>query len=166
MTLDVSWVLQRYAQALTLGGGAAALLALAADRRWLEQPAAVGLLAAGVLLLRVAPVRLSKYSYLTQSGIPVAVGAVTVGPSPVVAGLWLGVLASDLWLRKPPRAGFINAGREVLGFMAAYGAYAGVLHVTGAPSLSLDFLPAASIFVVFYFFATRALFYFIKFCHD
>ena len=42
---------------------------------------------AAMVLLRTAPVRLSKYSYLTQIGIPALVGAVTVGAAPVVAAL-------------------------------------------------------------------------------
>ena len=142
--------------------------ALAVDLRWLQQPVAVILLTVSVVVLRAVPVRLSKYSYLTQSGIPVLVGAVTVGPSPVVLALWLGVLGSDVvWLRKLPRAGFINAGREVLGFMAAFGPYAAVHALHAArPALSLDFLPAAAILVVLYFFATRALFYFTLLVRD
>ena len=50
--------------------------------------------------------------------------------------------------------------------MAAFGPYAAVLHFTGSPGLSLDFLPAASIFVVLYFFATRSLFYFTLLIRD
>jgi methyl-accepting chemotaxis protein len=166
MTIDVPRLLGRYAQTLMWGGGALTVLALAMDLRWVAQPIAVLIITAGVFLLRIMPVRLSKYSYLNQTGIPTLAGAVTVGASPVVIGLWLGVAASDLWLRKPITAGFINAGREVLGFLAGFGAYAAVLHLTGSPSLSLDFLPAASIFVVLYFFATRSLFYFTLLVRD
>ncbi|MBA3260320.1 MAG: hypothetical protein H0T68_12760, partial [Gemmatimonadales bacterium] len=166
MTLDVPRVLNRYAQVLALGGGAVTLLALLLDLRWIGQPVAVLILGAAIFLLRIVPVRLSKYSYLTQTGIPVLAGAVTVGPAVVVLALWIGVVASDLWLRKPARARFINAGREVLGFVAAFGPYAAVLYLTGSPDLSLDFLPAASIFVVLYFFATRALFYFTLLLRD
>ena len=120
-----------------------------------------------MLVLRAVPIRLSKYSYLTQSGIPVLVGAVTVGPTPVVLSLYLGVLGADVvWLRKLPRAGFINAGREVLGFLAAFGPYAAVHHFSGTPTLSLNFLPSATILVVMYFFSTRALFYFTLLVRD
>ena len=85
----------------------------------------------------------------------------------MVLALWAGVFASDvLWLRKLPRAGFINAGREVLGFAAAYGPYAAVLALTGQPDLSLDLLPAAAILVCIYFFATRSLFYFTLLVRD
>ena len=166
MKLDTSRVLNGYAQVLALGGGGLAVLTSVADRRWIDQPMAVIVLVASVALLRVVPVRLSKYSYLTQSGIPTLVGAIALGSSPVVPGLWLGVLVSDLWLRKPVRAGFINAGREVLGFMSAFGFYAAVLHYTGSPGLSLELLPAASIFIVLYFFATRSLFYFTLLLRD
>lgn len=166
MTVTVSAVLARYARVLAWGGGAVALAALVADRRWLGAPVATLVLIGAVVLLRTVPVRLSKYSYLTQLGVPTLVGAVAVGPSPVVIALWTGVFASDAWLRKPARAGYINAGREVIGFVAAYGVFAAVLELTGAPTLSLDFLPAAAILVVLYFFASRALFYFTLLVRD
>ena len=86
-----------------LGGLVATAAALAVDQRWLQQPIAVILLTVMVLILRAVPIRLSKYSYLTQTGIPVLVGAVTVGPTPVVLALYLGVLGADVvWLRKLP----------------------------------------------------------------
>ena len=46
-----------------------------------------------------APCRcgLSKYSYLTQSAIPTLVGAICIGPSPVVAALWVGVVGADVF---------------------------------------------------------------------
>jgi hypothetical protein len=167
MTADVGTLLERYARGLMVGGLLVALAALAVDLRWLDQPVAVALLTLMVLALRCTPIRLSKYSYLTQTGIPVLVGAVTVGPTPVVLSLYLGVLGADVvWLRKLPRAGFINAGREVLGFTAAFGPYAAVYAYSGTPPLSLDFLPAATILVVLYFFSTRSLFYFTLLVRD
>jgi methyl-accepting chemotaxis protein len=165
--MDVGTLLERYARILIIGGLVVTCAALVVDRRWVDQPISVVLLTALVLTLRAAPIRLSKYSYLTQTGIPVLVGAVTVGPTPVVLALYLGVLGADVaWLRKLPRAGFINAGREVLGFIAAFGPYAAVHYFSGTPTLSLDFLPAATILVVFYFFSTRSLFYFTLLVRD
>jgi methyl-accepting chemotaxis protein len=167
VSADVSTLLERYARALMAGGMIVTIAALAVDTRWIEQPMAVLLLTGMVLVLRAAPIRLSKYSYLTQTGIPVLVGAVAVGPTPVVLGLYLGVLGSDVvWLRKLPRAGLINAGREVLGFTAAFGPYAALHHYSGSPALSLDFLPAAAILVCLYFFSTRSLFYFTLLLRD
>ena len=165
--MDVGTLLERYARLLMLGGLVATAAALAVDQRWLQQPIAVILLTVIVLILRSVPIRLSKYSYLTQTGIPVLVGAVTVGPAPVVLALYLGVLGADVvWLRKLPRAGVINAGREVLGFMAAFGPYAAVHYFSDVPTLSLDFLPAAAIMIVMYFFSTRSLFYFTLLVRD
>ena len=167
MSVDVGTLLERYARFLSFGGLVLTAAALAVDLRWLDQPVAVILLTVMVLVLRAAPIRLSKYSYLTQTGIPVLVGAVSVGPTPVVLALYLGVLGADVaWLRKLPRAGFINAGREVMGFLAAFGPYAAVHHFSGAPALSLDFLPGAAILVVLYFFTTRSLFYFALLARD
>jgi methyl-accepting chemotaxis protein len=167
VSADVGTLLERYARLIAVGGGIVTLAALAVDTRWIEQPVAVLLLTGMVFALRATPIRLSKYSYLTQTGIPVLVGAVTVGPTPVALALYLGVLGSDVvWLRKLPRAGFINAGREVLGFTAAYGPYAAVHSFGGFPPLSLDFLPAAAILVCLYFFSTRSLFYFTLLLRD
>jgi methyl-accepting chemotaxis protein len=162
----VQVVLGRYARVLTLGGALVALAAVAIDQRWTDHPVATLVLLATVFVLRAVPVRLSKYSYLTQSGVPALVGAVSVGPTPVVIALYAGSLLSDFWLRKPTRAGFINAGREALGFVAAFGAYAAVVAATGSRALSLDFLPAAAILVAFYFFASRSLFYFTLLVRD
>ena len=163
----VQQIVDRYAWLLALGGAAVGVAALAVDLRWLGQPVTTLVLSVIVFILRASPVRLSKYSYLTQSGVVVLVGAASLGPSPVVLALWVGVFASDLlWLKKLPRAGFINAGREVLGFAAAYGPYAVVLATTGRPDLSLDLLPAIAILICFYFFASRALFYFTLLLRD
>ncbi len=167
MTVDTQRLVERYASVVWIGGLATAIAAMAVDLRWLLQPLTTVILAAAVIVLRAAPVRLSKYSYLTQSTIPALVGAVCVGPAPVVVALWGGVFISDvLWLRKLPRAGLVNAGREVLSFVASYGPYAAVLSLVDHSELSLDFLPAAAILVCLYFFLGRALFYFTLLVRD
>ena len=163
----VQQLVERYGQVLAVGGGLFTVVALAVDQRWIAHPVATLVLIGAVVVLRASPVRLSKYSYLTQTGVAALVGAASVGPAPVVLALWTGVFASDvLWLRKLPRAGFINAGREVLGFAAAFGYYATVMAFVGHPELSLDLLPPAAILVSLYFFASRALFYFTLLVRD
>ncbi|MDF3053675.1 MAG: mcp40H9, partial [Geminicoccaceae bacterium] len=128
---------------------------------WMIHPVSTTLLMLSIFVLRAVPVRLSKYSYLTQSAVPTLVGAVCIGPAPVVAALWVGVAGADVFgLRKQPRAGLINAGREVIGFMASYGPYAAIMALSQSSELTLDFLPAAAILVALYFFLSRALFYF------
>jgi methyl-accepting chemotaxis protein len=151
----------RYTQVLAVGGLALMIAALVVDPRWINHPVSTALLTVTIFGLRAVPVRLSKYSYLTQSAVPTLVGAVCIGPTPVLAALWIGVAGGDVFvLRKPPRAGLINAGREVIGFMGAYGPYATILYLSGASELTLDFLPAAAILGSLYFFLSRTLFYF------
>jgi methyl-accepting chemotaxis protein len=159
--ISLQRLMAQYTQVLAVGGLMLLVLALLVDRRWIGHPVSTALLAASIFALRAVPVRLSKYSYLTQSAVPTLVGAVCVGPTPVLAALWIGVAGGDVFvLRKQPRAGLINAGREVIGFKAAYGPYAAILSLSGGSELTLDFLPAAAILVSLYFFVSRALFYF------
>jgi len=161
MKINVQRLLKAYTQTLAVGGLVLLVGVLLADTRWMSQPLSLTALVISIFLLRAVPIRLSKYSYLTQSAVPALVGAVCVGPSPVAAALWIGVAASDVFgLRKQPRAGLVNAGREVIGFVAAYGPYAAILSLRATSEQSLDFLPAAAILVALYFFLTRGLFYF------
>jgi len=161
MKVNVPRLLGRYSRTLAVAGLGLMVAALVVDQRWIANPISLALLIISVFTLRSVPVRLSKYSYLTQSAVPALVGAVCIGPAPVVAALWVGVAGADVFaLRKQPRAGLINAGREVIGFMAAYGPYAAILALGGTSELSLDFFPAAAILVSLYFFLSKALFYF------
>ena len=158
---NINRLLPRYTQVLAVGGLILTLAVLAIDRRWIGQPVSTLVLIISIFALRCVPVRLSKYSYLTQSAVPVLVGAVSIGPSPVVAALWVAVAGADVFgLRKQSWAGLVNGGREVIGFVAAYGAYAAILSLGQSAALTLDFLPAAAVLVSLYFFLTRALFYF------
>lgn len=123
--MSVNPLLRGYARFLQLGGILLALAALALDRRWLDHPLGTPLLLIAVVLMRATPIRLSKYSYLTQTGLAVLAGALILGPSPVVLALLIGVMGSDLLvLRKAARVAQINAGREVVAFLGAYGLYA------------------------------------------
>lgn len=161
MTVNIPNLLRRYTTVLLVGGSVLTATVLVWDRTWIDQPVATMALIVSIFVLRSVPVRLSKYSYLTQSGIPTLVGAVCVGPAAVVVGLWVGVVAADVFgLRKHPRAGLVNSGREVIGFVAAFGPYAAILALNGTTELTADFLPAAAILVSLYFFISRALFYF------
>lgn len=164
---DVRRLLDGYGRLLVWGGGLVFVLALALDLRWLVAPGPALALAAGVVALRGAPVRLSKYSYLTQTAIVALVGALAFGPSPTILALGVGVLVGDVALvRKPWWAGAINAGREVLALAAACGVYVAVLRATGVTAFSLNWLPAGVAFGGAYFFASRTLFYFTLLVRD
>ena len=161
MKLSVSRVLAVYQRILRFGGLTLAALVLAGDLRWIAHPIGTAVLVGAVLILRATPIRLSKYSYLTQTGLAALAGAVVVGPASVVLALIVGVVVSDtVWLRKGLLAGLVNAGREVIAFIAAFGVYALVLRLSGGTGLSLDFLPAAFTLAGLYFLTSRALFYF------
>ena len=167
MTVNIPRLLHQYTRLLWVGGSLLAAAALFWDQRWVDQPVSTLVLIASIFVLRSVPVRLSKYSYLTQSAIPVLVGAICIGPSPVVAALWVGVVGADVfWLHKQPRSGLVNGGREVIGFVAAFGPYAAILALTDTTELTVDFLPAAAILVSLYFFISRALFYFSLLIRD
>jgi methyl-accepting chemotaxis protein len=161
VTIKASGVLRYFTPGVWIGGSLLAAVVVVSDQRWAEQPISTLILMLSIFVLRSVPVRLSKYSYLTQSGIPTLVGAICVGPAPVVVALWVGVVTADVfWLRKQPRAGVVNAGREVIAFCAAFGPYAAILALTGTTELTIDFMPAAAILASLYFFVSRSLFYF------
>jgi methyl-accepting chemotaxis protein len=161
MTLRVPVLLRWYAFSLQAGGLLVAGLALLLDTRWMDQPTGVGLLLVGTMAVRIAPIRLSKYSYLTQTSLAALTGAAVLGPGPTVLALALGVALGDvLVLRKELRAALVNTGREVIAFVAAYGLYVMVQRLTGSPALGVDFLPAAFALLAAYFICGRALFYF------
>lgn len=154
-------LLLTWARILAWGGAAVLAAFLAVDGRWTDAPGSVAITAIAVGILRGVPVRLSKYSFLTQAGVVVLVGTILLPPGVVALGLYLGTIGSDLfWLRKSWQPAVINGGREVLAFAATFGLYALALRLNGAQTLSLDFLPAAVTLAASYFFYSRFLFYF------
>src|SRR5204862_258219 len=82
------------------------------------------------LLLRAGQVPLSKYSYLTQTGLVALAGSLVVGPPATALALAGGVLGADwLWQKKMFLAALVNVGREVIALLGSYGAYAGALRL-------------------------------------
>ena len=158
---ELQRVLTLYARLLIFGGLVVLAVAMVTDWRWTAQPVTLVVLVVGTFAMRMSPIRLSKYSYLTQTGLPVLVGLIIAPLSTVVLAVALGVAASDiLWLRKSLIAGFVNAGREVLAVAAASGYYLASLKLVSVGELSLDFMPAAAVLAGAYFLASRSLFYF------
>jgi methyl-accepting chemotaxis protein len=152
--------LEFYATALTWAGPLVLGMALVRDPNWYLEPLVSLALLAGIVALRRGQITLSKFSYLSQIGVVVLVGAVTAGPGPTVFALWLGVFIADAFLlRKLLRAAWINAAREAVAFVAAYGAYALVFAETRPTGPGIDFLPAAVTLAGMYFLCTRTMFY-------
>ncbi|TFG47844.1 MAG: hypothetical protein E4H38_07440, partial [Gemmatimonadales bacterium] len=154
-------LLNTYASALAWGGLLLGLAAMVLDHAWLDRPWVSIAMLLVVMLLRRGQIQLSKFSYISQVGVVVLVGAVTIGPGAVVFALGLGSFIADAFmLRKLLLASWVNAGREVIGFLAGYGAYAAVSVRVRPEGLSYDLLPPLITLAVAYFVATRGLLYF------
>src|SRR4029078_12801472 len=119
LAADLQRVLQGYARLLIGGGLIVLAIAMVTDWRWTAQPITLVALLLGTAAMRMAPVRLSKKSYLTQTGLPILVGLLLFAPATALLSGALGVAGSDiLWLRKSVIAGLVNSGREVLAVAA------------------------------------------------
>ena len=161
--MSVQRVLGWYGRALTIAGPIVLVLALILDTRWLGHGPEILILLAGGVALRGLAIPLSKYSYLTQTAVPVLAGALLVGvPATLIALVGVVVGADTLWQRKPLFVAAINYGREALTLVASFGVYAWILDVSGvtAPAFQPAVIPALFFFVLLYFAFGRLLFYF------
>ena len=152
-----------YSRALAIGGLVALAAALIVDPRWSGQPLELLGLLVAALLLRGGQVPLSKYSYLTQTGLVAVAGSLVVGAPATALALAGGVLGADwLWQKKMFLAALVNVGREVIALLGAYGVYAGALQLSNVttPGLHVELIPALFFFCLAYFVISRLLFYF------
>ncbi|HET9708651.1 MAG TPA: methyl-accepting chemotaxis protein [Gemmatimonadales bacterium] len=152
-----------YGRALAVGGVAVFIVTLIVDPRWTHQWIEMLVMIAVVTAARGQAVRLSKFSYLNQTGLVSLCGSLLVGLPATLIALAAGTLVSDwIWLRKTLWAAVINFGRETLALAASYGVYAGTLTISGvtAPGLHVATIPALFLFAVVYFAVGRGLFYF------
>ena len=153
--------LHRYTRALGIVGAAVLVAALTADHRWIGEPATLLILGMATVVLRSAQIPLTKYSALNLVGAVALTGALVAGAPVTLAAVYLGVYVADACvLRKTTEFAWINSGRETLALAAAYGLFAGAMHVTGTEELGADAAFAVAVFVVAYFSLSRALLYF------
>src|SRR5438309_3161034 len=89
------------------------------------------------IALRGLQIPLSKYSYLTQTGLVALTGSLLVGVPATALAIAVSVLTADwLWHKKMFTAALVNLGREVLALVGAYGVYALIVRAAGvAPGL-------------------------------
>jgi methyl-accepting chemotaxis protein len=156
-------VVTLYGRALMIAGPTLLAAALVLDPRWTGQGIGIAALALAGVGLRGVAVPLSKYSYLTQTGIVSLAGGLLLGVPATAIGLAAAVLGADwVWHRKPLSVAAVNYGRELLALVAAYGVYAWAWRAAGldARSLGADVLPPVFFFLLAYFLASRLLFYF------
>ena len=152
-----------YSRALAIGGPLLLVAILIVDPRWTGQLLEIVVMTVAAFLLRGAQVPLSKYSYLTQTGLVALAGCLLVGAPATALAVAGGVLAADwLWQKKMFRAALVNLGREVVAIVGAYGIYAGALRVSDvtAPGLHVELVPALFFYALAYFVISRLLFYF------
>ncbi len=158
-----------YARAVGTLGLALLVAALLVDTRWLGHWLAVGALLLAVIGMRLQQLPLTKYGTLHLLPVPALAGALLAGGPPTALALWLGIIVSDgLFTHKGIQVALINAGREVLALLAAFGVYAwGVVSLTGGQTgLSSDAFPALALFFLAYFLASRLLLYFTLLLRD
>jgi methyl-accepting chemotaxis protein len=161
--MTVARLVRTYARVLLYGGAALLAVTLTADPRWTTQLPALLMLFVSCTLLRAMPIALSKYSYLTQTGLVVIAGSLLVGVPATALGVAGGAIAADwVWQRKVFLVAAVNAGREVIALVAGYGVYAEILHLTGLPAAGFHAaaIPALFFYILAYFTISRLLFYF------
>ena len=153
--------------------GALGFLLLAAtlfhDQRWLDQPTGIVVIAFAAFGLRLRQIPLTKYGALNLLAIPAVAGALIVGAPAAALGMWIGIAIADgLFLRKGGQVALVNAGREVVALLAAYGMYAWEAVVLSADKVGLttETLPALALFIFAYFMASRLLLYFTLILRD
>src|SRR2546422_3958863 len=111
-----------YSRGLAIGGPVVLVGVLSADPRWTHQLPATALVIVAAILLRGLQIPLSKYSYLTQTGLVALTGSLLVGLPAAALAVAVGVIAADwLWHKKMFSAALVNLGREVVALVGAYG---------------------------------------------
>jgi len=152
-----------YSRGLAVAGPVVLVAVLVADPHWLHQVPALLFMTACCIGLRGAQIPLSKYSYLTQTGLVAIAGSLLVGLPAAVLAIAAGTLLSDwAWQRKMLRAALVNLGREVLALVAAFGVYAATVRASdvAAPGLRVEMLLPVFLYGASYFVVSRLLFYF------
>jgi methyl-accepting chemotaxis protein len=137
---------------------------LALDHQWTGAWVGTILVFSITVLLRTYQVPLTKYGALNFLAFPAIAGAIINGAESTALGIYAGVFAADLLiLRKSAEPSWINAGREVIALISAYGFFAWATVVTTsshAVGMTTEGLPALTLFSLSYFILSRALLYF------
>src|SRR5690349_6897987 len=130
------------------------------DHRWSGAWVGTILVFAATVLLRTYQVPLTKYGALNFLSFPALAGAIINGAPSTALGIYAGVFATDvLILRKGTEPSWINAGREVVALISAYGFFAWVSVATGSAhsaGMTTDGLPALTLFALAYLVLSRA----------
>jgi len=142
-------------------GTAAVLAACLLDPRWWEHPViTLGLIVAATMARRFhLPV--TKFTFVGVLGMVAVGGTLLAGPAAAALAVAAGVMLADgVLLGRGALPAWINASREALALLAAYGWYAWARGpmATGADGM-LGEAPAIAVFVVVHFGLSRTLQY-------
>jgi hypothetical protein len=148
--------------ARTVGGLGFALLvaALLLDTRWMLQAWGIVAMLVTIIFLRAQQIPLTKYGALNLLALPIVSGALTLGAPAASLAVYVGVLVADLvFLRRSAAIAWINAGREVLALVSAFGVYAwaSVSMAAGGAGITAETLPALALFFFAFFVCCRLL---------
>jgi methyl-accepting chemotaxis protein len=158
-----------YARAVGALGLGLLVAGLALDTRWLGETWGIVAMIATILFLRAQQIPLTKYGALNLLALPVVSGALILGAPATALALYASILFADVaFLRRSFSIAWINAGREVVALLSAYGTYAwaSVSMSAGAAGLSAETLPPLLLFVFAYFVTSRLLLYFTLLVRD
>ena len=124
---------------------------------------------ATIIFLRAQQIPLTKYGALNLLALPVVSGALILGAPAAALAIYVGVLFADVaFLRRGAVIAWINAGREVLALVSAFGVYAwaSVSMAAGGSGFTAETLPALALFIFAYFVTSRLLLYFTLLIRD
>ncbi|HKP15382.1 MAG TPA: methyl-accepting chemotaxis protein [Gemmatimonadaceae bacterium] len=158
-----------YARAVGGLGFVLLVSALVVDTRWLGQAWGILAMLATIVFLRAQQIPLTKYGALNLLALPIVSGALILGAPATALAIYVGVLFADVaFLRRSAAIALINAGREVLALVSAYGAYswASVSMAAGGSGFNAETLPALALFIFAYFVVSRLLLYFTLLFRD
>ena len=122
----------------------------------------LGAIAVLAMILRIGNVPLTKFSQLNVVGALAVTAALLVGPVEATLAVAAGVLLADVAItRKTLLSAWLNACREVMALLAAYGFFAAFATWQGVENvISTEGLPAIGLLFVMHFVLGRSLQYF------
>ena len=152
-----------WARLLAIVGTLVLIVAVAGDPRWVDHPWALGIMTISAALFRMRAVSITKFASLNVVQVVAMTGALAAGATTTAIALYAGVLIADVaHHRKSFTASWINASREMVTLLAAYGIYALVaVRIPDAVAgvLSAESVPAIAVFFLAHFLLSRAALY-------
>lgn len=152
-----------WARLLAIVGTLVLIVAAAGDPRWVDHPWALGIMLVSAALFRMRAVSITKFASLNVVQVVAMTGALAAGATATAIALYAGVLIADvIHHRKTFTAAWINASREMVTLLAAYGVYALVaVRIPDAVAgvLTPESVPAIAVFFLAHFLLSRAALY-------